>query len=213
TSNLPTFSSLLPGNTSHISIMARVGAGMTTGCLAVLIAQPTDVVKVRFQAQLRGSSNNRYSNTLQAYAKIAREEGAKGLWKGTASNASRNAIVNVSEIVCYDIIKEFFVSRKILEDAMPCHFTSAVIAGFCATLVASPVDVVKTRYMNSKPGTYSGAANCAAQMFSQEGFNAFYKGFTPSFCRLVTWNIVLWLSYEQIKLAINSHILVHEETV
>lgn len=55
---------------------------MTTGCLAVLIAQPTDVVKVRFQAQLRGSSNNRYSNTLQAYAKIAREEGAKGLWKG-----------------------------------------------------------------------------------------------------------------------------------
>ncbi|KAI5744750.1 hypothetical protein M8J76_004877 [Diaphorina citri] len=204
---------LMDGNTSHISIMARVGAGMTTGCLAVLIAQPTDVVKVRFQAQLRGSSNNRYSNTLQAYAKIAREEGAKGLWKGTASNASRNAIVNVSEIVCYDIIKEFFVSRKILEDAMPCHFTSAVIAGFCATLVASPVDVVKTRYMNSKPGTYSGAANCAAQMFSQEGFNAFYKGFTPSFCRLVTWNIVLWLSYEQIKLAINSHILVHEETV
>lgn len=200
---------LFDGNTPNISIVARIGAGMSTGCLAVLIAQPTDVVKVRFQAQLRGNSNNRYSNTLQAYSKIAREEGAKGLWKGTASNASRNAIVNVSEIVCYDIIKEFFVSRQLMEDAMPCHFSSAVIAGFCTTVVASPVDVVKTRYMNSKPGTYSGAANCAVQMFAKEGFSAFYKGFTPSFCRLVSWNIVLWLSYEQIKLAINSHIVDH----
>lgn len=64
---------------------------------------------------------------------------------------------------------------------MPCHFTSAVIAGFCTTVVASPVDVVKTRYMNSKPGTYSGAANCAVQMFAKEGFNAFYKGWVSSY--------------------------------
>lgn len=203
---------VLDGSSSQISIVSRIAAGMTTGSLAVLVAQPTDVVKVRFQGQWRGNGNNRYSNTLQAYAKIAREEGAKGLWKGTASNASRNAIVNVSEIVCYDLIKEAFVSNNIMKDAIPCHFTSAVIAGFCTTIVASPVDVVKTRYMNSKPGTYKGAANCAVQMFAKEGFSAFYKGFTPSFCRLVSWNIVLWLSYEQIKLAINTHILDHGET-
>uniref|UniRef100_A0A8D9A3P7 Mitochondrial uncoupling protein 2 n=1 Tax=Cacopsylla melanoneura TaxID=428564 RepID=A0A8D9A3P7_9HEMI len=204
---------VLDGNSPNISIISRIAAGMTTGSLAVLIAQPTDVVKVRFQAQLRGNANNRYSNTIQAYSRIAREEGARGLWKGTASNASRNAIVNVSEIVCYDIIKEFFVSRKIMDDAVPCHFTSAVIAGLAATVVASPVDVVKTRYMNSKPGTYTGAVGCAVEMFSKEGFSAFYKGFTPSFCRLVSWNIVLWLSYEQIKLAINTHILEHDEKV
>lgn len=63
---------------------------MTTGSLAVVIAQPTDVVKVRFQAQLRGSATNRYSNTLQAYSKIAREEGAKGLWKGKYTGLKHN---------------------------------------------------------------------------------------------------------------------------
>lgn len=60
---------------------------------------------------------------------------------------------------------------------MPCHFTAAFAAGFCTTLVASPVDVVKTRYMNSVPGQYSGALNCAMTMLLKEGPTAFYKGY------------------------------------
>ena len=59
----------------------RILAGMTTGAAAVLIAQPTDVVKVRMQAQ--GTSAGRYSGTLNAYRTIATQEGVKGLWKGT----------------------------------------------------------------------------------------------------------------------------------
>lgn len=62
-------------------------------------------------------------------------------------------------------------------DNMPCHFTAAFAAGFCTTLVASPVDVVKTRYMNSVPGQYSGALNCAMTMLLKEGPTAFYKGY------------------------------------
>lgn len=74
-----------------------------------------------------------------------------------------------------------------------------IIIGFCATLCASPVDVVKTRYMNSAPGTYRGAIDCGLQTFMKEGPSAFYKGFLPSFSRLVSWNIVMWLTYEQAK--------------
>lgn len=59
---------------------------------------------------------------------------------------------------------------------MPCHFVSAFGAGFVTTVVASPVDVVKTRYMNSGPGTYRGIADCATKMFQKEGLSAFYKG-------------------------------------
>lgn len=62
-------------------------------------------------------------------------------------------------------------------DNMPCHFTAAFAAGFCTTLVASPVDVVKTRYMNSVQGQYRGALNCAMTMLLKEGPTAFYKGY------------------------------------
>lgn len=61
-------------------------------------------------------------------------------------------------------------------DELPCHFVSAVIAGFCATLMSSPMDVVKTRFINSTPGQYKSAHNCAMTMFVKEGPSAFFKG-------------------------------------
>ena len=52
--------------------------------MAVTCAQPTDVVKVRFQAMVRlGTGGERkYRGTMDAYRTIAREEGVRGLWKG-----------------------------------------------------------------------------------------------------------------------------------
>jgi len=186
-----------------LDVFARIMAGMTTGGLAVLCAQPTDVVKVRFQAQVKSAvsegAEKSFTGTWQAYKTIFLKEGLPGLWRGTLPNAGRNAIVNVSEIVCYDLVKEAILRRGLLNDNIICHFSSAVIAGFCATVCASPVDVIKTRYMNSAPGKYRGALDCAVKTFIQEGGTAFYKGFWPSFSRLVSWNIVMWITYEQLK--------------
>ncbi|NP_001088647.1 uncoupling protein 1 S homeolog [Xenopus laevis] len=183
-------------------IGSRILAGCTTGALAVTVAQPTDVVKVRFQAQanLHGVKK-RYNGTMDAYKTIAKKEGIKGLWKGTFPNVTRNAIVNCTELVTYDLIKENLLHHKLMTDNLPCHFVSAFGAGFCTTVIASPVDVVKTRYMNSPPGQYKSALNCAWTMITKEGPTAFYKGFVPSFLRLGSWNVVMFVSYEQLKRA------------
>lgn len=45
------YSKLLNERPDGMHIATRVMAGLTTGGLAVVCAQPTDVVKVRFQAQ------------------------------------------------------------------------------------------------------------------------------------------------------------------
>lgn len=66
-----------------VGIGSRLLAGCTTGAMAVTVAQPTDVVKVRFQAQVScGGAAKRYHGTMDAYRTIAREEGIRGLWKG-----------------------------------------------------------------------------------------------------------------------------------
>lgn len=66
-------------------IVARIMAGCTTGAMAVAFAQPTDVVKVRFQAQVRlADGGRRYNSTLEAYRTIARDEGVRGLWRGAS---------------------------------------------------------------------------------------------------------------------------------
>uniref|UniRef100_A0A4W4GDJ7 Dicarboxylate carrier UCP2 n=1 Tax=Electrophorus electricus TaxID=8005 RepID=A0A4W4GDJ7_ELEEL len=180
----------------------RILAGCTTGAMAVSIAQPTDVVKVRFQAQmnLQGVAR-RYNGTMQAYRQIFHQEGLRGLWKGTLPNITRNALVNCTELVSYDLIKEAILRHRLMSDNLPCHFVSAFGAGFITTVIASPVDVVKTRYMNSPPGQYSSAINCAWTMLTKEGPTAFYKGFVPSFLRLGSWNVVMFVSFEQLKRA------------
>ncbi|XP_028322889.1 mitochondrial uncoupling protein 2-like [Gouania willdenowi] len=186
--------------TESAGVVTRLMAGCTTGAMAVAIAQPTDVVKVRFQAQVRmADGERRYNSTLDAYKTIARQEGVRGLWKGCMPNITRNAIVNCSELVTYDLIKELILNYDLMTDNLPCHFTAAFGAGFCTTVVASPVDVVKTRFMNSGHGQYTSAISCAIEMLRNEGATAFYKGFMPSFLRLGSWNIVMFVTYEQIK--------------
>ncbi|XP_063497457.1 putative mitochondrial transporter UCP3 isoform X3 [Symphalangus syndactylus] len=120
----------------------------------------------------------------------------------TLPNIMRNAIVNCAEVVTYDVLKEKLLDYHLLTDNFPCHFVSAFGAGFCATVVASPVDVVKTRYMNSPPGQYLSPLDCMIKMVAQEGPTAFYKGFTPSFLRLGSWNVVMFVTYEQLKRAL-----------
>lgn len=67
------------------SVLIRILAGCTTGAMAVSFAQPTDVVKVRFQAQMNLSGvARRYSGTMQAYKQIYQLEGFRGLWKGAS---------------------------------------------------------------------------------------------------------------------------------
>ncbi|XP_034544275.1 mitochondrial brown fat uncoupling protein 1 [Notolabrus celidotus] len=188
------------GGKDNANVLIRILAGCTTGAMAVSFAQPTDVVKVRFQAQtnLDGVAR-RYTGTMQAYKHIFQNEGMRGLWKGTLPNITRNALVNCTELVTYDLIKEAILRHKLMSDNLPCHFVSAFGAGFVTTVIASPVDVVKTRYMNSPPGQYKSAINCAWTMLTKEGPTAFYKGFVPSFLRLGSWNVVMFVSFEQIK--------------
>jgi hypothetical protein len=44
------------------------------------------------------------------------------------------------------------IQKNLMQDGVPCHLVSSAIAGFTACVVGSPVDVLKTRLMNAKPG-------------------------------------------------------------
>lgn len=95
-----------------------------------MVGQPTEVVKVRFQAQKRlPGVQLQFTSTPATYRKIGREEGVRGLWKGVIPNIGRNAVVNVAEIVVYDIVKDCLIFYAGMRDDIYCHFSGAVIAG------------------------------------------------------------------------------------
>ncbi|KAF2980182.1 hypothetical protein EK904_000380, partial [Melospiza melodia maxima] len=102
-------------SSADTSMATRLLAGCTTGAVAVACAQPTDVVKVRFQASgAQWDSPRRYSGTVDAYRTIAREEGVRGLWRGTLPNIARNAIINCGELVTYDLLKDALLRAQLM---------------------------------------------------------------------------------------------------
>ena len=180
----------------------KVLSGFTTGAIAMCAGQPADVIKIRFQA-----SGSRYSSLGDAFVKIAKADGIQGLWKGLGPNIARNAVINTAELATYDQIKQSVKDAGYLEEGTPLHITAALGAGFCAVCVGSPFDVVKTRIMNAQPDEktgklpYRSLPQAFGKILKNEGPTAFYKGFFPNFVRLGSWVTVMFLSYEQIKLA------------
>ena len=64
--------------------------------IGITVASPTDVVKVRLQAEgrLPPGVPRRYNGALDAYRKIVAQDGIKGLWTGYGPNLARNWSAN-----------------------------------------------------------------------------------------------------------------------
>ncbi|NWH39850.1 DIC protein, partial [Chloropsis hardwickii] len=70
-------------------------------------------------------------------------------------------------------------------------------AGLCATFLCQPLDVLKTRLMNSH-GEYRGVVHCAMET-AKLGPLAFYKGFVPAAVRLVPQTVLTFIFLEQLR--------------
>ena len=186
---------------------AKVVSGLITGGVAISIANPTDLVKVRLQAQGRQAlaeagkapPKPKYPSAMAAYRMIAKEEGIAGLWTGVVPNITRNSVINATELATYDQVKQMLLASKIVDDNVFCHILSGLGAGLCSCVVGSPVDVVKSRVMGDSVGMYSGTVDCFVKTMKNDGIMAFYKGFIPNFTRLGSWNVAMFLTLEQVK--------------
>ncbi len=81
---------------------------MFSGAVGSVIANPTDVALIRFQSDnsLPAAERRNYKNVLDALARIAKEEGIRGLWTGAVPTVTRAMAVNSSQLVSYNEAKE-----------------------------------------------------------------------------------------------------------
>ncbi|KAG8090372.1 hypothetical protein GUJ93_ZPchr0011g26937 [Zizania palustris] len=171
----------------------------SSGAIAISVANPTDLVKVRLQAEgkLAPGVPRRYAGAMDAYAKIVRQEGFAALWTGLGPNVARNAIINAAELASYDQVKQTILKLPGFKDDVVTHLLSGLGAGFVAVCVGSPVDVVKSRMMGDS--AYTSTLDCFVKTLKNDGPLAFYKGFLPNFARLGSWNVIMFLTLEQVQ--------------
>ncbi|KAF3330037.1 mitochondrial uncoupling protein 1 [Carex littledalei] len=190
-----------PDHHGDIPLTKKIFAGLASGAIAITIANPTDLVKVRLQAEgkLAPGVPKRYSGSLNAYSTIVKKEGVRALWTGLGPNVMRNAIINAAELASYDQVKQTILKIPGFKDDVITHLFSGLGAGFFAVCIGSPVDVVKSRMMGDS--AYKSTLDCFVKTLKNDGPLAFYKGFLPNFARLGSWNVIMFLTLEQVQKA------------
>ncbi|EOB07166.1 Mitochondrial dicarboxylate carrier, partial [Anas platyrhynchos] len=160
------------------------------------------------------SSGRSYSHALDGMYRVLREEGLKKLFSGATMASSRGALVTVGQLSCYDQAKQLVLTTGLLSDNIFTHFLASFIAvsragsgagdppptspqGGCATFLCQPLDVLKTRLMNSQ-GEYRGVTHCAMET-AKLGPLAFYKGFVPAAIRLIPHTVLTFVFLEQLR--------------
>jgi ABC-type proline/glycine betaine transport system permease subunit len=65
-------------------------------------------------------------------------------------------LMTSGQLASYDQIKEALLKTSWFKDDVVTHLTAGSISGVIATVICSPIDVIKTRLMNMKEGQYKG---------------------------------------------------------
>ncbi|ALC45059.1 Bmcp [Drosophila busckii] len=188
------------------NILCAAGAG----AISSAIANPTDVLKVRMQVHGKGTDQ---MGLMGCFKEIYKFEGMRGLWRGVGPTAQRAVVIASVELPVYDFCKLQLMSA--FGDHVANHFISSFIASLGSAVASTPIDVIRTRLMNQRhvtvlnggitaaaaptPKLYSGSIDCAVQTIRNEGVLALYKGFIPTWVRMGPWNIIFFITYEQLK--------------
>ncbi|KAH7047865.1 mitochondrial carrier domain-containing protein [Linnemannia elongata] len=193
-----------PKDGSRIPVSTMLLCGVLAGCVGGGFGNPADVVNIRMvnDGKLPKEQQRHYKHAFDGLFRIVKEEGPAQLMRGLGPNMNRAILMTSSQLVSYDGFKRQLLATPWFKDNLATHFASSLLAGLVATTVCAPLDVLKTRIMNS-----SGSSTSSTQMFfhivKSEGPTALFKGWLPAFLRLGPHTIVTFIVLEQLKVMVH----------
>uniref|UniRef100_A0A3B4BCM9 Uncharacterized protein n=1 Tax=Periophthalmus magnuspinnatus TaxID=409849 RepID=A0A3B4BCM9_9GOBI len=167
---------------------------------------PATLIRTRLQVQ-RGRSL--YNGTLDAFVKILRTEGVRGLYRGFMVNTF-TLISGQAYITTYEVVRKYV---SLYSDN---NTLKSLVAGGSASLVAQsitvPIDVVSQQLMMQgqrehlsrfKVHTDTGGSkrvfgptrNIMGQIFAADGLRGFYRGYVASLLTYIPNSAVWWPFY------------------
>lgn len=172
-----------------------------SGACGGVVGTPGDLVNVRMQNDIKLPIEKRrnYSWAGNGLLRIYKEEGFRTLFNGCTTATGRATLMTMGQLSFYDQIKLNLLKIDCFEDNITTHFLSSLLAGAIATTMTQPLDVLKTRAMNAKPGEYKNLMQLIIYT-AKMGPLGFFKGYVPAFVRLAPQTILTFLFLENLRL-------------
>ncbi|KAK7921170.1 hypothetical protein PG985_009192 [Apiospora marii] len=178
------------------SLPLLIGLSTFSGFLGGISGNAADVTNVRMQQDraLAPEQRRHYKHGLDGMFRMLRDEGPKSWFRGVWPNSVRAALMNASQLASYDTFKGLLIQNTPMGDTTTTHFASSLLAGFVATTVCSPVDVIKSRVMSATGK--QGMVSLLSEIYAKEGVTWMFKGWVPSFLRLGPQTICTFMFLE-----------------
>ncbi|XP_025425116.1 mitochondrial 2-oxoglutarate/malate carrier protein-like [Sipha flava] len=195
------------------SVLNNALASMTTGAFAAFIATPADIAVVRMTSdgRLPKESRRNYKHVFDALLKIRKDEGIRGLWRGTVSSVIRAMTANVTQLMSYDSAKEYLMEYQNMENGLKLHTVASMISGILYSVFSNPMDVIKTRIQQQKivdgKSEYTGFIDVGNTLLKTEGVKALWKGWPFYYLRIAPGTVLLFIFMEQLNNGYRQYIM------
>lgn len=158
---------------------------------------------VRMTSDLNKPPEKRYNypDAVRGAVRMAQDEGVTSLFRGLAPNLVRAVLMNATQLATYDMFKSSLLGTGYFHEGTVLHFSASFMAGTVATTVCSPADVIKATLMNA-PNAATGLASLKDHL-KTDGAKFLFRGYVPSWIRLTPNTILIWMFFEQFKIAVD----------
>lgn len=190
-----------PEDKGPVPFYQKVFLAGASGACGGFVGTPGDMVNVRMQNDMKLPKEKRrnYKHAIDGLIRVAREEGVTKLFNGAVTATTRAVFMTIGQLAFYDQFKQLLLSTPYFHDNLVTHFTASLLASGVATTITQPLDVLKTRMMNAKPGEFKGVLDCCVYT-AKMGPTSFFKGYVPAFVRLAPQTILTFVFFEQLRM-------------
>ncbi|KAF2452670.1 mitochondrial phosphate carrier protein-like protein [Lineolata rhizophorae] len=156
---------------------------------------PLDLVKCRRQVDA-----NMYKGNFEAWGKIGRAEGFRGIYTGWGPTFWGYSAQGAFKYGGYEIFKKVFAD-VVGEDAAyrwktSLYLSASASAEFFADIALCPFEAVKVRMQTTIPPFATGTVPGLTQIITKEGVSGLYKGLYPLWGRQIPYTMMKFASFE-----------------
>ncbi|KAH6566040.1 hypothetical protein BASA50_005238 [Batrachochytrium salamandrivorans] len=178
-------------------------AGAGGGMISMALTYPLIMVSTRSQV-----SKTARVCQHEAFAKIIKEEGIRGLYSGIKSAMFGIAVTQYIYYYWYELVKAklegFGGSQHTLTIAE--NMLTGALAGAATATITNPIWVINTRMLINRdtmedkvPAKQSGTLEAARKIFREEGVMGFFRGLFPALV-LVINPVIQFTVYERLRI-------------
>ena len=117
--------------------LKKLLAGGLSGMTGAAIANPTDLIKVRMQAEHKAGQQSH--GVISMAIDIFKKEGIKGLYRGVVPTTQRAIVLTAAQLSSYDHSKHLLKSAGLFVEGIPLHFAASMCAGVVCATASAPI--------------------------------------------------------------------------